>query len=129
MPSTGRFAGAPTQGDVPTCIRTVTRPMVRLSHVYTTQPAGKPTLLLAIAGSSGAPMSTAAEPCAQVKRLRHGLKRRAASRAYRISSVRGYRAVTTVEIPPRGRKSPFTSAQTGSVAFTMSFSTWFAMFS
>src|ERR1700761_9409552 len=48
---------------------------------------------------------------------------------YLISSLRGYRAVTTVEIPPRGRKSPFTSHQTGSVALTTSFSTWLAMFS
>ena len=50
-------------------------------------------------------------------------------RTYRIASDRGYRAVTTVEIPPRGRKSPFTSAHTGSVAFTTSFNTWFAIFS
>ena len=42
---------------------------------------------------------------------------------------RGHRATTTVEIPPRGRKSPFTSAHTGFAQRTTSTSTWFTIFS
>ena len=42
---------------------------------------------------------------------------------------RGQRASTTVEIPPRGRKSPFTWAHTGWQALTTSSSTWLTTFS
>jgi hypothetical protein len=42
---------------------------------------------------------------------------------------RGHLATTTVEIPPRGRNSPFTSAQTGLAHFTTSSSTRFTTFS
>src|SRR6516162_7063358 len=42
---------------------------------------------------------------------------------------RGHFATTTVEIPPRGRKSPFTSTHTACAHFTASSSTWFTMFS
>jgi len=42
---------------------------------------------------------------------------------------RGQRAITTVEIPPRGRKSPFTSAHSGFAQRTTSSNTWFTMFS
>ena len=38
-------------------------------------------------------------------------------------------AVTTVEMPPRGRKSPLTMAHCGSVAFTTSFNIWLTAFS
>src|SRR5437667_7763487 len=41
----------------------------------------------------------------------------------------GQRATTTVEIPPRGRKSRFTSAHTGRAHRTTSSSTWLTMFS
>ena len=42
---------------------------------------------------------------------------------------RGHFATTVVEIPPRGRKSPFTSAHTGFAQRTTSSSTRFTMFS
>jgi hypothetical protein len=42
---------------------------------------------------------------------------------------RGHFAITTVEIPPRGRKSPFTSAHTGRAQRTTSSSTRLTMFS
>src|SRR4029077_4900561 len=41
----------------------------------------------------------------------------------------GHRATIVVEIPPRGRNSPRTSAQTGFAHFTTSSSTWLTMFS
>src|SRR5579863_6204884 len=41
----------------------------------------------------------------------------------------GHRATTVVEIPPRGRKSPFTSAHTGLAHFTISSRTRLTMFS
>jgi len=41
----------------------------------------------------------------------------------------GHRAVTTVEIPPLGRKSPLTSHHTGFAAFTTSSRIWFTIFS
>jgi hypothetical protein len=43
--------------------------------------------------------------------------------------ARGHFATTVVEIPPRGRKSPFTSAHTGRAQRTTSSSTRFTMFS
>ena len=43
--------------------------------------------------------------------------------------VLGHFAITTVEIPPRGRKSPFTSAHTGLAQRTTSSRTRFTMFS
>src|SRR5580765_8692415 len=42
---------------------------------------------------------------------------------------RGQRASTVVPIPPRGRKTPRTTAHSGSAALTMSSSTRFTMFS
>ena len=42
---------------------------------------------------------------------------------------RGHRATTVVEMPPRGRKSPFTSAHTGFDHRTTSSKTRFTMFS
>ena len=42
---------------------------------------------------------------------------------------RGQRAIITVEIPPRGRKSPFTSAHTGRAHRTTSSNTRLTMFS
>ena len=42
---------------------------------------------------------------------------------------RGQRASTVVPMPPRGRNSPRTTAQTGSQALTTSSSTWLTMFS
>jgi len=42
---------------------------------------------------------------------------------------RGQREVTVVPMPPRGRKTPWTSAQTGSAALTTSSRTWLTMFS
>jgi hypothetical protein len=49
--------------------------------------------------------------------------------AYFPFFVRGHRATTVVEIPPRGRKSPFTSAHTGFAQRTTSSSTRFTTFS
>src|SRR6202035_2997528 len=48
---------------------------------------------------------------------------------YVFCAGRGHLATTTVEIPPRGRKSPFTSAHTGLAQRTTSSSTWFTTFS
>ena len=42
---------------------------------------------------------------------------------------RGHRAITVVEIPPRGRKSPFTSAHTGFAQRTTSSNTRLTIFS
>ena len=42
---------------------------------------------------------------------------------------RGWRAITVVPMPPRGRKTPLISAQMGSEAFTTSSRTWLTMFS
>lgn len=42
---------------------------------------------------------------------------------------RGHFAKMVVEIPPRGRNSPFTSAHTGFAHFTTSSSTWLTTFS
>ena len=47
----------------------------------------------------------------------------------RFPSGRGHRARTVVEIPPRGRNSPFTSAQTGLLQRTTSSSTRLTIFS
>ena len=51
------------------------------------------------------------------------------SRLLPVFFLRGHLATTVVEIPPRGRKSPFTSAHTGLAHRTTSFSTWFTTFS
>ena len=44
-------------------------------------------------------------------------------------TARGHRATIVVEIPPRGRNSPRTSAHTGFAHFTTSSSTWLTTFS
>ena len=51
------------------------------------------------------------------------------NRAENQDCGRGQRASTAVPIPPLGRNTPFTTAHTGSVAFTTSSRTWFTMFS
>src|SRR6266404_4739279 len=56
----------------------------------------------------------------------HGCRKNITALLY---SVRGQRASTLVPIPPRGRKSPVTTAHLGRAAFTTSSSTWFTMFS
>ena len=48
---------------------------------------------------------------------------------YVLFSGRGHLATTTVESPPRGRKSPFTSADTGFAQRTTSSNTRFTIFS
>ena len=56
------------------------------------------------------------------------VKRTHATHSLRLPFL-GHLATTTVEIPPRGRKSPYTSAHTGYAHFTTSSNTWFTMFS
>ena len=49
--------------------------------------------------------------------------------AFHFRLFLGHFATITVESPPRGRKSPFTSAHTGFAQRTTSFNTWLTMFS
>jgi hypothetical protein len=48
---------------------------------------------------------------------------------YRHAVGRGYLASTVVPMPPRGRNSPRTTAQTGLQALTTSLRTWLTIFS